>query len=128
MVEYKPTICIDFDSTIHSYEKGWQNGEIYGTVLPGFFEWAEQVSQDFRLVIYSSRSASEAGQVAMENWLQKQRMQWRESTVAFEFEFAHEKPPAYLTIDDRAIKFNGDWTAPELTLEAIQNFKPWNVS
>jgi len=31
------------------------------------------------------------------------------------------KPPAYVTIDDRAIQFTGEWP----TLDDIQNFQPW---
>lgn len=129
--EFKPTICIDFDGVIHSYEKGWQNGVIYGEVVPGFFEWVERVRDRFKLVIYSSRSKSEDGVLAMGMWLHEKRNAWikaggqRHPTEPLEFDFAHEKPAAWLTIDDRAICFRGDWSAPELEPEALRAFKPW---
>jgi len=130
MTTFKPTICVDFDGVIHSYEKGWQNGEIYGTVVPGFFEWVEKVKDHCLLVIYSSRSKDPAQITAMSDWLINQ---WYCYLVANElngaeipsFQFVHEKPPAWLTIDDRAICFQGDWNAPELQLDAILAFKPW---
>ena len=129
----KPTICIDFDGVIHSYERGWQNGEIYGDVVPGFFEWMERVRHQFKLVIYSSRSKTDEGVTAMALWLHKKRNEWlaaggnRDETVPLEIEFAHEKPPAWLTIDDRAVQFRGDWNDPAITAEAMQSFKPWNA-
>jgi hypothetical protein len=133
MSEFRPTLCIDFDGVIHSYERGWQGGTIYGTVVPGFFEWVETVRDQFKLVIYSSRSKDDAGVIAMGTWLHEQRNAWiksggqRDPLQPLEIEFSNEKPPAWLTIDDRAICFRGDWNAPELTAKAMHAFKPWNA-
>lgn len=130
---FKPTICVDFDGVIHSYEKGWQGGTIYGTVVPGFFEWVEEVRDRMKIVIYSSRSKDDGGVSAMAMWLHVQRNEWikaggkRHPTEPLEIEFAHEKPAAWLTIDDRAVRFHGNWNAPELTAEAILAFRPWNA-
>jgi hypothetical protein len=133
MTDFKPTLCIDFDGVIHSYENGWQGGVIYGTVVPGFFEWVERVRHDFRLVIYSSRSKTDEGVTAMSVWLHKHRNQWifdggsRHPTEPLTFEFAHEKPAAWLTIDDRVVHFNGDWDAADLSVDALRQFRPWTA-
>lgn len=127
----KPTLCIDFDGVIHRYSKGWQGGAIYDGVTPGFFEWAEQAAQYFKLVIYSSRSKDPEQIEQMQLWLAWQRKAWRERggkheiDAPLEFEFASEKPPAFLTIDDRAVRFDGDWSDPALSPEKLAAFKPW---
>ena len=131
MTEFKPIICIDFDGVIHSYEKGWQDGVIYGEVVSGFFEWVERVRDHFKLVIYSSRSKDDHGVTAMALWLHEKRNSWiknggqRRETEELTISFAHVKPPAWLTIDDRAIQFQGDWSDPMLSPEAMLSFKPW---
>lgn len=126
-----PILCIDFDGVIHSYEKGWQEGVIYGHVTPGFWEWAEEAAKHFKLVIYSSRSKTDEGTTAMAVWLIAERKKWREAggqsgSDPLSYEFAHEKPPAFLTIDDRAVQFRGDWSA--LPPEQLRAFRPWNVA
>jgi len=125
----KPILCIDFDGVIHSYKKGWQDGTIYGTVVPGFFEWVCRVKDTFRLVVYSSRSKTPEGIAQMKAWLHEQAEE-RDTRLVDTLqylEFASEKLAAYLTIDDRAIRFTGDWNAPELTAEAMLAFQPWTV-
>lgn len=131
MSEFRPIICIDFDGVIHSYERGWQGGEIYGTVVPGFFAWAVAATERFDLMVYSSRSKDIVLLDNMRAWVWDQFTQWclrndeDPDTVPLKLTFTHEKPAAWLTIDDRAVQFRGDWSDPSLTPDAIRNFKPW---
>lgn len=125
----KPIICIDFDGVIHSYEHGWRNGEIYGTVTKGFFEWAQEMAKHFTLVIYSSRSKDIDDRGNMYRWFRDRWNEWMRASQNVtlhidDFTFAHEKPSAFITIDDRCICFDGDWS--KITAESIFNFKPWN--
>jgi len=132
----KPILCIDFDGVIHAYSKGWQDGAIYDKPVPGFFDWAAEAKDHFKLVIYSSRSKSPDGIDAMRDWLIEHLIEWDPASAASDnpilcptdFEFAHEKPPAFLTIDDRAIQFRGDWNSHEYLSDALLQFKPWNVA
>lgn len=39
-----------------------------------------------------------------------------------DIDFPSEKPPAHLTIDDRAMQFTGKWPS----LQDVADFKPWN--
>lgn len=146
----KPILCLDFDGVIHSYEKGWQDGSIYGDLTPGFLDWAYQASKHFKLVIYSSRSKANTGTYDMAHWLADRTLAdgwqvtdwpggdedvgnlksplrllhaWRADVLMFYF--AHEKPPAFLTIDDRALQFRGDWGAWWLEPEQLLKFVPW---
>ena len=134
MSDHKPILCIDFDGVINKYSKGWHDGTLYDDVTDGFFEWAEQAAKQFKLVIYSSRSATDEGQTAMLAWLIEQRRAWREAGGMHEtdaplgFEFADKKPAAWLTIDDRCIRFDGDWSALALAPNTLRMFRPWNVS
>lgn len=134
----KPTLCLDFDGVIHKYSKGWQSGHIYDTVMPGFFEWLVETHTVFKIVIYSSRSKDERMRAEMANWLNFQAGRWLEgghatTTTAYLYailrhiEYAHEKPAAYLTIDDRAMTFNGDWLDCQWEAANLMMFKPWNA-
>jgi hypothetical protein len=131
---YKPILCLDWDGVIHSYTSPWVNATtIPDPVVPGFFEWAASAAQHFRLVIYSSRSKEPGAIDAMRTWLECQYILVhgldREGVVDMLswFEFAHEKPPAFLTIDDRVAPcFRGDWSDPAFDPETLRAFKTWN--
>ena len=125
MLDRRMILAVDFDGVIHSYGNGWQDGTIYGHVVPGFWEWARAALPTCRLIVYSSRSKSRIGIDGMQAWIAGHAEQAGTQDVVAQMEWAHEKPPAYLTIDDRAVCFHGDWSAPELSPEGIKAFKPW---
>ena len=123
----KPILCLDFDGVIHDYREGWRDGIIYGEPTAGFFDWAERAAVYFRLVVYSSRSKDLIKLEEMKVWIDKKQREWmqKESLDCVEafFEFMHEKPPAFLTIDDRALTFHGNWSM--FDPQWLRNFKPW---
>lgn len=136
MKTMKPTLVLDFDGVIHSYENGWQNGEIYGTTVEGFFDWAAEAKHHFKLAVFSSRSDSHKGIKPMRDWLAIQLQSWhwdreeqnqpRSTLDILDFDWPIRKPAAFVTIDDRAITFNGRWSAYELKPENLRAFKTWN--
>ena len=104
-----------------------------GLLLMGFFEWAIKANELFTLIVYSSRSKDLNHQTEMVNWIRDKYVAWYIESIFNEtipsfaelFQFAHEKPPAFLTIDDRAITFNGDWNDAQFDPSALIAFKPW---
>ena len=123
---FTPILCIDFDGVIHRYSKGWQGGGIYDSMTDGFIAWAHKARDKFKLAIYSSRSKTPEGIEAMKAWLGgylSEDQPYEKPVTLDDFEFAHEKPPAWLTIDDRAICFDGDWS--KLDPQTLLEFKPW---
>lgn len=116
----KPTLCLDFDGVIHSYKSPWQGADVIpDDPVPGAIEFICRAAEKFQVCIFSSRSHQEGGIDAMVAWLLKHGLPGR---VLVELDFPTVKPPAQVTIDDRAITFNGAWPS----VETLLAFKPWN--
>ncbi len=112
---YKPILSLDFDGVIHWYRNGWKGLTVIDDdPVPGAKEFIEKAQNYFEIVVFSSRSSSRAGIEAMQTWMKKNDFP--------KVTFSKDKPKAFLTIDDRAIQFTGDWLDPEELL----GFKPWN--
>lgn len=134
----KPILCLDFDGVIHSYTTGWQGADTIGDdPVPGAMEFITLAMADFDVQIFSSRSNQKGGIKAMQGWLYRWMKQYMLESLAYSENAAEmraeikvyrrigwpkEKPPATVTIDDRAITFTGEW--PDM--EALRAFKPWN--
>lgn len=121
-MSFTPIICIDFDGVLHSYSSGWQGADVANDPpVPGAIEWLTDliVKNEVDPQIYSSRSRQEGGILCMKEWLIKHGMS---PSMADMIAFPTQKPAAFLTIDDRAICFDG--TFP--TAEMMKAFKPWN--
>lgn len=129
----KPILCVDFDGVVHSYSSGWKGATVISDPpVAGALQWLWKATEFWDVQIYSSRSKDPVARDAMKAWM----IQY--STMVFDGEdhpmrggggeypigFAYEKPSAFLTIDDRAICFEGDWS--ELDPGSMLSFKPWN--
>lgn len=122
MSPFKPTICIDFDGVLHSYSSGWKGvSMIVDPPVAGAIAWLKACIADPNLdpVIYSSRSKEEAGVEAMMNWLLIHGLTTDEVLA---LDFPTQKPAAFLTIDDRAICFEGTFPSGD----EMRAFTPWN--
>ncbi len=96
---HKQTVAVDFDGVIHSYEKGWQDGSIYGTPVEGAFEHICKIrSRGYNVVIFSARPKEQIGEWLLNNWP-------RVPPYGDIPEVVNEKPLAVAYIDDRAIRF-----------------------
>lgn len=121
----KPILCLDFDGVIHSYTSGWKGADIISDPpVPGALAFIEVATEHFRVAIFSSRSNQEGGLGAMQRWLATHA---HHKTIEIDhwltkIEWPTEKPAAFVTIDDRALTFDGTW--PDI--ETLKAFTPWN--
>lgn len=124
----QPTLCLDFDGVIHSYTSGWKGPRtITDPPVEGAIDFlAEAILRGWRVVIHSSRSGYFGGIWAMRRYVKKHAgYRWYETPLGPGIEsvdFVRYKPPAFVTLDDRAITFRGKW--PDLA--DLRKFKPWN--
>jgi hypothetical protein len=123
----KPILCLDFDGVCHAYTSGWQGADVIpDEAVPGLFEFLEEASGYFIIQVFSSRSHQPGGIEAMQTWFDIQYKLWLgdkwKGDEILPITFPTEKPSAFVTLDDRAITFTGQW--PDL--EVLRKFKPWN--
>lgn len=90
----KYTVLVDFDGVIHRYLNGWSDGTAYDVDMPGSWAALQKLSDNFKVVIFSTRPADQ-----IKEW-------WK---TRFDQECPYEvtdvKRPALVLIDDRAIRF-----------------------
>ena len=107
------TICLDFDGVVHSYRSGWCGvDQIPDPPIHGSDRAIARLRKDYRVVIHSSRCASAEGRAAIEGWLAKHNIKVDE--------ICEHKPPALAYIDDRAIRFKGNWAE---TMSDLNEFR-----
>lgn len=100
-------LMIDFDGVIHSYHKGYLDGEIYGYVIDDAKEVIDELKNDFEIVIFTSRLSNEnsnnqSEKRKIEDWL-------KENKIHYDY-ITSDKLAAEYYIDDKAITFNNNWS------------------
>lgn len=134
----KPILCLDFDGVLHSYSSGWKGADkIPDPPTPGAMMFLHHAVHYFDVQIYSSRSGQPGGIQAMRDWLDYHLAVFydcsfggapadfdkHDETLAA-ISFPTSKPAAFVTIDDRALCFTGNWA--DFYPQDLLEFKPWN--
>lgn len=91
---HKPTICLDFDGVLNNYH-GFDRHDL-GEIRPGAEEFLKKLSRNYNVIIFSVRP--------------------------FPKNVTSRKPVALAYIDDRALRFEGDY---KKILEDLKDFKPY---
>lgn len=110
-------VIFDFDGVINSYESGWEDAlSMPDPPVEGIKEAIAEIRKaGYAVYVISSRCMTKGATAAIWKYLNKYGIEVDAVRA--------EKPPAVVTIDDRAICFDGH---PETLLAKIKEFKPWN--
>lgn len=113
IVRPRRTICLDFDGVLHSYRSGWCGAEIIpDPPIHGTREAVARLRQQYRVVVLSARCHSPEGRQAVTNWLERHG-------IAVD-EVCEHKPPAHIYVDDRAVRFRGNW---DDAMDEVRDFR-----
>lgn len=114
------TVAIDFDGVIHSYHLGWQDGSIYGYMMPSAIETIDGLMESgVAVFIHTSREPESVARWMSANssltmtteaeWVDESHHLpkfWNETDTVL---VTNRKLPALVYVDDRALRFNS-WT------------------
>ncbi len=110
MKTFKRTILIDLDGVLNTYTGNFDKNFI-PPIKDGAKELLEKLSENFELKLFTTRNKILASKWLVENGIDK-----------FFVDITNTKDLAWLYIDDRCLKFDGEFSSLE---EQINNFKPW---
>lgn len=110
MSNYKKTILIDLDGVLNIYTGNYDENFI-PPIQDGAKSFLEKLSVDYKVKIFTTRTSMLATQWVINNGLQ--------DCIDG---VTNIKEPSYLQIDDRCIKFDGNY---DNIIEQINNFQVW---
>ena len=108
--KFKKTILFDLDGVLNTYD-GTYDKNCIPPIKDGAYKLIKELSDDYKIVIFTTRNSLIASKWVIENGLDK-----------YVENVTNIKEPAYLIIDDRCINFDGDY---EELKNKINNFVVW---
>lgn len=123
----KKILALDFDGVLHSYKSGWKGPRtISDPPTDGAILFLRSAVVEFDVCIFSTRTRYFLGRFFMKRWLRKHALAVLSPPVAKQvldaIRFPKDKPPAHVTVDDRALTFDGTFPS----IESLRDFQPWN--
>ena len=107
---FKRTILIDLDGVLNQYTGNFEKDYI-PPIKEGAKEFLKNLSNNFELKLFTTRNKILASKWLIENAIDN-----------LFIDITNTKDLAWLYIDDRCLKFDGEYSSLE---EQINNFKPW---
>lgn len=107
---FKKTILIDLDGVLNNYT-GNYNENIIPPAKIGVKEFLEDLHKNYEIKLFTTRNS-----LIAKKWLEDNNLDIYFSDVT------NKKEPAWLYIDDRCIRFEGNY---EKLYNDIMNFKVW---
>ena len=115
------TICIDFDGVLHSYVK-FKGVDVFDDALPEAANAVKYLrSRGHTLILHTTRPITDK----LRKWLEDHGMvfdYFNENPHTATGQTDPRKPLADMYIDDRAIRFRGNWRE---TVSEVEAFTPW---
>ncbi len=103
----KLTICVDFDGTI---AEKTIDLDTFGPIIEGAREALNELKAlGCRIIIYTSRTQRIGNLAAMPEFLTSQGIPFDAINPIHDTEAPSSKPLANIYIDDRALRFEGNW-------------------
>ena len=107
---FKKTILLDLDGVLNTYD-GDFDPDFIPQIKNGAFEFVQNLSKDYKVVIFTSRNLLLASKWILENKLDK-----------YINNVTNTKEPSFIIIDDRCLTFCGEYN---ILKDKIDNFKAW---
>ena len=96
----RPLACVDLNGVLDAYT-GWKHADHWDPPRPGARAFLEALrGKGFDIVVFTTRHPT-----GVRQWLRTHGLYDLVGAVT------RRKPPAHVFIDDRAIRFNGDFDA-----------------
>ena len=109
-IDSKKTILIDLDGVLNTYT-GMFDESFIPPIKEGAYEFIKELSSQFTIKIFTTRKS-----LVVSEWLIQNGLNVYIDNVT------NVKEPSFLQVDDRCIKFNGNYKD---LAEQIKNFKVW---
>jgi hypothetical protein len=109
MNDSRPIVCVDLNGVLDTYT-GWKDEKHWDPPRPGAGDFLRELGErGFRVVVFTTRWGDD-----VRAWLAEHGLD------AWVSEVTDRKPAAHVFVDDRAVRFQGDFAA---TLEEIRDFR-----
>lgn len=113
-------LVVDFDGVLHAYTSGWRGPtRIVDPPVDGAIAWLEEMSGRFPTAVRSVRSAYPGAIAAMRGWLSRHGLS---DAALARLRFPVRAPRAFLVIDDRALRIEGELPR----FDELGDLTPWN--